>query len=1408
MGSLEVWRRIDKLTALDKVVAQLIAIFYLTVSRVELLKALQKSEQPQVLPKGIALNRALDMSLIRLLKAGLIVEEKVSRGVSGIRMPPNLSWEAMQAIAEEESFPALIQAVGETAPAIIQYSWGSARAVSYDLCLREIRTGLFINDLERVKYFVELAKRGFPEALRNPPFVRLCLQPFRLEWFRSRSLELQAVGMKEFMEEVIKSCIPFEELLILLQEYRLFSTEHHGPHFRHILVVFLLIAHRLDEAKEILTGELPVEAPLCLRAWLAYLQGENDRAIFGFEESLKKLDKGNKGKTKKIFLVHPSGMFFILALLKNGSRTHRRMAMEYLDLVFRTPFDPYRHAYEGLFSLALVMDNRVRAAQSWLERDETPIGLGEMDLETIHRRLVAGTGKTTMEGMSPFFQFFYVLAYYWVDQEKARNHIPVLRELHLLAQENGHVWMARESAALLGVLDGQASLEKGCIVTVMRPKAMWEWALEALEDVAGELSVTQDNKLPKEPDASRVVWFISIPKGGQCWVHAKEQKWTSKGEWTRGRVLTQRTLRGLTLSSGKLSPQDMKLCSAVEVDFSRYGIRDSKMEGQRLLPLLVGHPLVFWEEEPTINVEVVIGEPELSVKEENGKVTMSFSQDASRVGAYAIRETPTRCRVVEILPRHKEVADILGAKGLEIPLAQRERILKILPGLSTLATLQSEIGGVGEHLPVVPASDRPRIHVFPYNYGLKIKIMIRPFGDEGPWMLPGQGATTLIADVAGQRVQTVRDLKAERSRAEVILQTSPMLAEGLGPDWEWTYEEPDRCLDLLLELHALKDGLELEWPEGQRMQVTRAITFGDMSLRFAQERDWFSLDGEVRVDESLVMSLQEVLKRMAGAEGRFVTLGEGRYLALTDEFRKRLAQLEAYSQSHGNKRQVHPLAIGALDGIIKEAGSCNMDQGWRDQLERLRAMRDWVPEWPSTFTADLRTYQKEGVRWLAQLAEWGAGACLADDMGLGKTLQALALLVMRAPNGPALVVAPTSVCMNWVDESRRWAPTLNVRLFGGAERQEQLDTLGPFDVMLCSYGLLQNESERFAQVHWRTVVLDEAQAIKNRMTKRSKAVMDLMADYKMVTTGTPIENHLGELWNIFQFINPGLLGSLERFNRRFAGPIERDGNDEARLRLRTLIRPFVLRRLKSQVLEELPPRTEITLRVELDTEERAFYEALRRNAVSRLSETKVSDEEKRFQILAEIMKLRRACCHPTLVAPDCGLQGAKLGVFWEVVEELLANGHKALVFSQFTTHLAIIRALLDQEKISYQYLDGATSPAARREGVNAFQAGKGDLFLISLKAGGLGLNLTAADYVIHMDPWWNPSVEDQASDRAHRFGQQRPVTVYRLVIRDSIEEKIVDLHSHKRDLADGLLDGSQTAGTISAEELMRLLSEE
>jgi SNF2 family DNA or RNA helicase len=567
------------------------------------------------------------------------------------------------------------------------------------------------------------------------------------------------------------------------------------------------------------------------------------------------------------------------------------------------------------------------------------------------------------------------------------------------------------------------------------------------------------------------------------------------------------------------------------------------------------------------------------------------------------------------------------------------------------------------------------------------------------------------------------------------------------------------------------------------------------------------------IDEKLVLSMKDLMDLLKVGHGRFLPMGDGQFLALTKEFRRRLETLAVLGDLKGNELRVSPLSVGILAPLMDEAGSFEGNKEWERQKARIDEATTLTPALPSTFRGELRNYQVEGYRWLWRLAHWGAGACLADDMGLGKTVQTLALLVDRGNEGPALVIAPTSVCSNWAAEANRFAPTLNIKELRYGDREKTLGDLNSFDVLLATYGLLQNEIDRLSAIHWSTIVLDEAQAIKNMGTKRSAAAMQLKGKFRMATTGTPIENHLGELWNLFRFLNPHFLGSLESFNRRFAAPIERDGDKEARLRLKKVLQPFILRRNKEQVLEELPSKTEITLRVELKEEEQALYEALRRDSIDKLSKGEAADQ--RIMIFAALMRLRRACCNAALVMPEESTQNekaekfpsAKLEAFSEILAELRENGHKALVFSQFVGHLKILREYLDGEGVSYQYLDGSTPPQERGKRVAAFQGGEGDCFLISLKAGGTGLNLTAADYVIHMDPWWNPAVEEQASDRAHRIGQSRPVTVYRIVAKDTIEEKIVDLHNWKRDLAESLLDEAEAPAHLSAEEMLALIKE-
>ncbi len=480
---------------------------------------------------------------------------------------------------------------------------------------------------------------------------------------------------------------------------------------------------------------------------------------------------------------------------------------------------------------------------------------------------------------------------------------------------------------------------------------------------------------------------------------------------------------------------------------------------------------------------------------------------------------------------------------------------------------------------------------------------------------------------------------------------------------------------------------------------------------------------------------------------------------------------------------------------------------WKDEVKKAANAINLKPKLPSTLQAELRPYQLDGFNWLSRLSHWGVGACLADDMGLGKTIQALAIILQRAKDGPQLVIAPASVCLNWIAEAAKFAPTLNTKFFGEGNRKENLKNLKPFDLMLCTYGLLMSEEKNISKIDWTTTVLDEAQSIKNFKAKRTQAAFSLKSDFRLITTGTPVENHLSELWTLFTFLNPGFLGTQSEFAAKFAKPIEQDDDLSAKKALKKMIKPFILRRLKTEVLEDLPEKTEINLSIEMSEEELAFYEALRRNSVNNIEALK---EEKgagaiHLQILAELTKLRRACCHSSLVSKDVNIESSKLQNFIRIVEDLKENNHKALVFSQFTGHLDIIRKVCDERKISYQYLDGSTPTKKRQELVDKFQAGEGDIFLISLKAGGTGLNLTAADFVIHMDPWWNPAVEDQASDRAHRIGQQRPVTVYRFVTKNTVEERIIALHKKKRALADSLLDGTDVTGKMSAKDLLDLL---
>ncbi|MEO7430935.1 MAG: DEAD/DEAH box helicase, partial [Dokdonella sp.] len=486
--------------------------------------------------------------------------------------------------------------------------------------------------------------------------------------------------------------------------------------------------------------------------------------------------------------------------------------------------------------------------------------------------------------------------------------------------------------------------------------------------------------------------------------------------------------------------------------------------------------------------------------------------------------------------------------------------------------------------------------------------------------------------------------------------------------------------------------------------------------------------------------------------------------------------------------------------------SHSMDKPWlggerlRAELERLRQPREPAVE-PEGFRATLRGYQRDGLAWLAFLSDAGLGGILADDMGLGKTVQVLAHLLAEKLRGrldkPALVIAPTSLVANWHGEAQRFAPDLDVLVVHGPERGGLHGEIPQHDLIITTYPLLLRDRDALVEHEYSVLVLDEAQAIKNAKSQAAKVVRELRARQRIAMTGTPLENHLGELWAEFDAVEPGLLGDEKRFTRFFRTPIEKHGDDEKRERLKRRIAPLLLRRRKEEVLKELPPKTEIVRRIEIEGDQRELYETLRLAQHERvLEEVRRSGlAQSGIIVLDALLKLRQACCDPRLVKLDGARhvkQSAKLDYLLDMLGSLVDEGRRVLVFSQFAEMLALIAKALAARALPYQSLTGDTPGTMRAALVDRFQAGDVPIFLISLKAGGVGLNLTAADTVIHYDPWWNPAVEAQATDRAHRIGQDKPVFVYKLICASTVEEKIQALQQRKADLARAVLDGGGT----------------
>ncbi len=1276
--------------------------------------------------------------------------------------------------------------------------------------LRDFRLALFSHDFE----FLQEALPIFYQAAYNPkfrhPYAALTLYPFNQKWFTELPLPFQFTVLDDSITHSLEDLRATVNLDNFITEH--FPAEEATS--RPFILLYthkLLLSGRLAELDRLYSQHSHIFNGSGLKGAISALKGNLVVAAAEFATDLELARELNP--TKTACFDAPIALFYVL------TAGHIQTATDWEKVTVILNVGEQEFAYNpftrDLFRLGETLLHFFRGFT-----DEA-----QKSLDKVEKR-----------PEKSIFTMLYNLASYWLTGRIEDGERQKLLQLQRHAEENNFPWIALESSSLLALSSSNPESEPPLpsqepqlrtLSPAINFEPAWRRTLNAIRQV------TPNQKQPTPAAApnsgSRLAWFLLETQEHFIQFTPKIQRLNQDNTWSNGRNLAFDRIR----NGDKLpcfTKQDRRICQAIRETYNGDEKSEKLLDQGKILKELVGHPHLFRNDRTQLPVVLSSGEVAVIINKVSGaepSFSIRLDPDLKERDCIVISQSQSRLIFYRNNEDLRNIARLLGREGLTLPLEAQDDIITTLKDLAATLPIFSDIDPGLDHDHAKQGNlddseiefDQSALYlqIFPSTDGLLFELKVKPLGPNGPILTPATGPLHLITTIAGETCSVKRDLNLELDRTRKLLATCTAFSDS-HLNFNWQIDNLEECLDTLAEIQDFQNNpnsdeanwLTCEWPAGKKISLKKRVQGSAFKFRVESRQDWFKIEGELQVDENEVISLKELLKQSKPGPGNFLKLADGEFISLSKQLRERLLELSLYLQEDESEGEliVHRGAMGGVARAMENFDQVKFDKLWQQQMERFQEAENFSPVLPKNLKTELRSYQVEGFNWLARLAYLRFGACLADDMGLGKTVQTLTLILTRATAGPTLVVAPTSVCGNWLKESLRFAPDLNPIFFGGPEREEIIANIKPFDLLICSYTMLQQEQKLIAGQEWEIIVLDEAQAIKNMNTKRSQAAMSLNGKFRLITTGTPMENHLGELWNLFNFINPGLLGSLKQFTQRFALPIEHENNRDARDHLRKLIKPYILRRNKSQVLKELPERTEILLEVKMSDAERNFYEAVRQQAIDRLEEAsdkKTGAAGPSIQVLAELTRLRLAACNPRLVRPDSTIESAKLELFGRIIDDLLEGNHQALVFSQFVKHLNLVREYLDKKKISYRYLDGSTPKAKREDEINAFQEGQADLFLISLKAGGLGLNLTAADYVLHLDPWWNPAIEDQASDRAHRIGQTRPVTVYRLITKASIEEKIVRLHQEKRNLADQILTASDQSARFSTKELLQLI---
>ncbi|KUO61450.1 MAG: helicase [Gracilibacter sp. BRH_c7a] len=656
----------------------------------------------------------------------------------------------------------------------------------------------------------------------------------------------------------------------------------------------------------------------------------------------------------------------------------------------------------------------------------------------------------------------------------------------------------------------------------------------------------------------------------------------------------------------------------------------------------------------------------------------------------------------------------------------------------------------------------------------------------------------------------IRDIDQERKIFNIFEQADFFVSQG-----KINLDDDEKIFDFTVNWLPQIQGLaETFYSDDFKLKIRTSTSFSGR-IRLDESLDMLEISFQYSdIDQSEIADIFHSLR----TKKKYYRLRDGSFLDLKQPELESMAQLLDQLGFKGDDLNNQTLYLPKframyIDSFLRQVNlpGIQRNQAFKQLVQSILEPQDGEFEPPKALHHVLRDYQKTGFKWLKILASYGLGGILADDMGLGKTLEVLAFILSEKPSAsPALVIAPTSLVYNWQAEGEKFAPDLNVLVVEGTpqERQEQLTIIDQCDLVVASYAVLRRDIETFSQLDFSYCFLDEAQNIKNPQTLNAKSVQRIKAKGYFALTGTPIENSLSELWSLFNFFMPGYLLSHREFHQKYAIPITK-GDNQALLELSRHTKPFILRRLKKDVLKQLPPKIETQMNASLTDEQRKIYLAYLQQTKSQIAQELATSgfAKSHIKILAALTRLRQICSHPAMFIDNYTGESGKMLLFQEILADALAGGHRILVFSQFTSMLDIIRDDLNTKKIEHFYLSGSTKALERTKMAHSFNSGQGDVFLISLKAGGTGLNLTGADTVIHFDPWWNPAVEDQATDRAHRIGQNNSVQVIKLLTQGTIEEKVNVLQSKKKKLIDSVIQPGETMLTKLTEQELKEIFE-